>query len=442
MKHLPLKAVWVALVALLVVAAAVTTGWTLFKGDGRLLRGVTMSHQAISPNADGDGDAAVLRYEITRDALVSIYFENQPGERFYFRQDQPRGAGQYQVLFSGIVDGYRLPGELIQGEILTRLLQNGDYTWTITAVDKQNVSATINGRLTIADASATLPELRGFEIDRDVFTPNRDGIDDRALIQYELQKEANVRVYLLTPEGVEQPIAIMERDIPRGQPGRHYYDYEGGVDQGAAPPPDGTYPIVALAEDAEGQRIRVQQLLTIRYGGVPRADIVSPASGRALQLSATAVSLCDTVTFTLTVHNYGTTPIRTTGPMPGAIYDSDWNYNSLGWPTESGAWRVGIGYENELSNYPYRWAVGNLTDLEEIDGHYYLMPGQRAIVTGGIRMIGPLGERNPQPIWAGLIHEDVEISQFNNRVDRQALLIDLPDPGHRQRCEARAIPLR
>ena len=152
--------------------------------------------------------------------------------------------------------------------------------------------------------------------------------------------------------------------------------------------------------------------------------------------------LCDTITFTLTVQNYGTTPIRTTGPEPGTEYDSDWNYNSLGWHTESGAWRVAIGYENELSNYPYRWAIGNSEDLEKIGEHYYLMPGQRAVITGAIRVTGPFGDRNPQPIWAGLIHEDVEISQFNNRVDPQSILVDIPDDGTVIECSVREIPAR
>jgi hypothetical protein len=214
------------------------------------------------------------------------------------------------------------------------------------------------------------------------------------------------------------------------------------VDNGETPPPDGTYPIVAIAEDAEGQRVRVEKELTIQYGGVPRADIFSPPTGNTLQFSATAVPLCDTLTFTMTVENYGTTPIRTTGPEPGTVYDSDWNYNTLGWHTESGAWRVAIGFENELTNYPFRWAIGNPEDLEEIDGRLYLMPGQRATVTGGIRLVDVFGDRNPQPIWAGLIHEDVEISEFNNRVDPQDILVDLPDAANLVPCEEREIPAR
>jgi hypothetical protein len=53
-----------------------------------------------------------------------------------------------------------------------------------------------------------------------------------------------------------------------------------------------------------------------------------------------------------------------------------------------------------------------------------------------------LGDRNPQPLWAGFIHEDVEISQFNNRVDPNQILVDMPDENSLEECEAREIPLK
>ena len=64
--------------------------------------------------------ATLFQYELSRNATISIHLDNAAGDRFYFRQVKPRGAGAYEVLFSGIVDGYRLPGETIEGEILAR----------------------------------------------------------------------------------------------------------------------------------------------------------------------------------------------------------------------------------------------------------------------------------------------------------------------------------
>jgi hypothetical protein len=430
------------LIALLLVGAAVAVGWRLVNGDGSLLRDVVFDHGVITPNADGADDITRIHYYLARNANVSIYFENEAGERFYFRQDKERGAGQYEVLFSGVVDGYTLPEENIEGEILARLLPNGAYTWTVTATDKQGATERAQGQLVIDQADTALPELRNFTLDTPVFTPNRDGISDRVKPQFYLTKEvSSLRVFLLVDD-TEIPIPELEQDIPARMPGRHYYDYEGGVDNGATPPPDGTYPLIAIAEDLEGQKVKVEEQLTIQYGGVPRADIFSPPTGDTVQFSATAVPLCDTITITLTVENYGDTPIRTSGPPPGTVYDSNWNYNTLDWHTESGVWRVGIGFENELTNYPYRWAVGDVEDLEEIDGHYYLMPGQRAVVTGGIRVVDVFGDRNPQPMWAGLIHEDVEVAQFNSRVDPHEILVDIPDLANAQPCPERDAPVR
>jgi hypothetical protein len=37
-----------------------------------------------------------------------------------------------------------------------------------------------------------------------------------------------------------------------------------------------------------------------------------------------------------------------------------------------------------------------------------------------------VGARNPQYCWAGLIHEDVQISPVNDRVDAVPLFIEVP----------------
>lgn len=439
------KPILAAIVSVVLVLAAVAVGWRLVNGDNSLLRDVTVSEAQITPNADGDQDATQISYEISRNATVSISFENEAGAQFFFRREKQRGAGDYQVLFSGVVDGYLLPDENVEGEVLTRLLQDGAYTWTVTAVDDNGVTEQAQGAIDIVDADPVLPLIRNLTVwplSR-VFTPNRDGIDDRVQPQFWLEKDVDeVRVYLVTPDGIEVPISELERDTPADEMGYHVYDYAGGVDEGATPPDDGTYPLVVEARDEEGQRVRVEDELTIQFGGVPRADVYPPPAGDTVAWSATAVSLCETVTFTLTVRNYGQTPIRTSGPAPGLTYDSNWNYNTVGWPTESGVFRVGIGFENELSNYPYRWALGSLDDLEKIGDHYYLMPGARTVITGSIRVVDEFGVRNPQPMWAGLIHEDVEISEFNNRVDPVSMLVELPDDANRQACEPREIPVR
>lgn len=431
---------WVIGIAIVIVAVAIGVGWRLVRGDGSLLRAVSFADEVITPNADGTTDATVISYELARNARVSIYFEDEAGTNYYFRQEQPRGAGPFRVNFSGVVDGYLLPGESYEAVVIDRLLRDGTYAWYVTATEPSGYSETVSGRLDVRDADTELPEIRNFTLDRERFTPNQDGIGDEVVIDFFLPKAADVQVFLVLDDGSRLPISERPMERPPGEVGRHEFYYNGGIDRGAGPPPDGVYPVVAISEDLEGQKMRVESEVEIELGGVPYAHILSPVTGDTVDYSTTAVQVCDTLYFSVTVENYGETPIRTSGPPPGTVYDSDWNFNTVGYSTESGAWRIGIGFENALSDYPYRWGLGNRKDLTEIDGQYYLMPGQRSVITGGIRVVDRFGVRNPQPMWAGLIHEDVGISIFNNRVDPKQIQVDLPDANNMPDCEERPVP--
>ena len=204
--------------------------------------------------------------------------------------------------FGGVVEGSMLP--------------DGTYTWVVEATADNGETVTQKGNLVVRDADIEKPELEGFSVYPQVFTPNQDGIGDRVDVNYYLTKEAEVSVYLIAPDGeTRYPIAEVERDIKPGEPGFHTYDYEGGVDLGAEPPPDGLYTVYAEAVDTVGNRTIVTSTLTIAEGGVPRADIVSanvdfynPETGDKV------VPLGQTLAFTLTVENFGNVPIRTTGP--------------------------------------------------------------------------------------------------------------------------------
>jgi len=380
-----------------------------------LLTDVSVRPEVITPNADGLDDVTRITYRLSRSANLSIYLIDEAGERHYFRQNRRRSAGSYRVDFGGVVGG--------------RMLPDGRYTWVVEAVTDDGARARVEGPLVIRDADTQRPELRGFSVYPRVFTPNQDGKHDRVTINYYLTKEAEVSVYLIGPDGQKYPIAEKERDVEPGEPGFHTYDYEGGVDLGADPPPDGDYIVRAEAVDRVGNRTVVTSTLTIKDGGRPRADIVNadvdfynPETGDKV------VPLGGTLAFTLTVENTGLVPIRTTGPDSGTHYRSDQNFNTFGYYQSPGAWRVGIDYEGNPSYaYPYRWGLGHLKDLETrvIDGQtfYYLMPGQRVVVTGTIQIVDVPANKDLVYFWAGLIHEEVRIDPFNDYVDPQQIAI-------------------
>lgn len=190
--------IFAALAVALLVGAA---GYLLLRPPLPLLRDATFESISISPNADGQDDITFITYRLARPAQISIYLDNAAGERYYFRRDERRIAGDYRVAFSGVVGGYARPGEDIPGTIETRLIPNGQYTWTIAATNEdERVEKT--GALAVVKADTALPVIRSFEIAPDVFTPNQDGIGDRVNVNVYLEKDAALQVFLEDEQGL------------------------------------------------------------------------------------------------------------------------------------------------------------------------------------------------------------------------------------------------
>jgi hypothetical protein len=410
-----------------------------------LLYDVSISPDVISPNADGTDDATNIEYKLSRNASISIYFENADGERFYFRQERPRSAGEYRVQWGGTInERWWLENEFVSEAVESWVLSDGTYTWIIEATDQDGQSDRVEGQITLAGGDATVPELRKFTVALPEFTPNQDGLDDRTGVAYFLNKDVDsVQVYLFDPDkpDVRYPLEEQERTAAPGEEGYHYYDYDGGVDRGAEPPPDGTYVVVAEARDLAGHHVVVSSTLTIKEGGKPRAEVVNgeiqwASAVRSLEGTEIYLPLGSTLVFTTYIENYSRVPIRTSGPPPGTQYRSDQNYNTLAvemgqesYHQQAGVWRFGINFDTSATDFPYRWAVGKPEELrrEIIDGReqWFLDAGKRATVTGSIELVGPF-PRDAIYAWGGLIHEYVGINAENNYVDQVLIHIGQP----------------
>lgn len=456
--------IWIAIVTAIVALIAVLfVGQLLFNPSRPLIVTAAFDDEIISPNADGENDITRFQYEISANADVSLTFTDSTGAQYVFRQDERRIPGEYSVLFSGVVDGFTLAGEDIPGTIERRLLPNGDYTWELSAqaIDDDRVQVE-TGTLTIVSADVELPVISIFTISPQIFTPNQDGIDDRVNINTVLEKDVDfLRVYLLSEDGTEIPISARVEGRDEGEAGRHIFDYEGGVDLGADPPEDGLYQVFAVAQDLVGQRIVRQSELTIQAGGKPLAEIAPQAVGVDVvftvepyderyytdmttdgdfvaspdDVAANAANditmmIGDMLVFKLTVENYSETPIRTTYPPPGTVYQQDQRAATLRALDAAGSWRVGIECDTSTTTYPYRWALGTAETLEvetdPISGQefLYLPPGERAVVWGAVRMTTIEERANPQDCYAGLIHEGIAV--INNRVGARS--VELIDP--------------
>lgn len=454
-----LLTVLAALVALVIVMGI---GWVVLQPPLPLIADAGFDDPLISPNADGDNDLTTFRYSLARNAVVSLTFEDGDGNTFVFRDEQPRVPDDYSVLFSGIVDGYVLPGEDITSDIAQRLMPGGEYRWVLDAAAEDGETMRAEGTLTLADVDSRLPEISGFTLSPSRFSPNQDGIDDRVTIYAYLEKDANLTMYLLNEDGDRQYITEVNGTLNYGEAGLHEFDYDGGIDAGEDPPTDGDYVVVVEAEDAAGQLVRRTADLTIDQGGNPIGAIYPQSAGTTVfydtmpydetyftdvdhqgetipipvgiesTISDSEVVIQgDMLIFRLVVTNDGAVGLRTSGPPPGTVYQQDQRSSGIGWYDQSGVYRIGLECDTAKSSYPWRWAIGtddNLAVVEEGgETYYYLPPGEQAIVWGGVRLTEILPQRNPQPCWIGLIHEDVEIVQAN--VDRRWVEIQVgPEP--------------
>jgi hypothetical protein len=392
-------------------AAALVAGAACTAPGGPLLSGVAASPQTITPNGDGGAEVAEIVYHVSRPVSITIYLVDAAGARYDFRVNEPRPAGDYVAQFTGVIQSSvsLAPGFMVDQ---ARLLPNGSYRYIVQAVDAQGAKEEATGNLTVADGDPLAPEMVDYSVftpsfnrepppgsaGRIVFSPNRDGIADRIAVSFRLTKPSWAEVYLVRlgdPKMTRYPIS--ERQWYK-LAGTKNFDYEGGVDLGNTPPPNGDYLCIAEATDLLGNHTVVAQPITVADGGVPLAEIVSA------KFSPVTLPLGGLLRVEITVENIGPVSIRSKGPYSGTIYANTENFNAKSvnekadFYEEPGVFRVGVDYEgnSEGREYPYRWGFEG--DL--------LRPGERATVVGYIRIVGQVRPFNPN-FWVGLLHEQV-----------------------------------
>ncbi|ACM06109.1 N-acetylmuramoyl-L-alanine amidase [Thermomicrobium roseum] len=124
----------------------------------------------------------------------------------------------------------------------------------------------------------------------------------------------------------------------------------------------------------------------------PRAQLVSVTFTPASELYAGTLVRVDAV-----VRNVGPIELPTQGPPPGFIYDEGQTFDSVGFPKEEGAFRVGVDFEGNTGvPNPFRWGLPAP-----------LPPGQEATVTGFIRLRSVRSWR----LTASLVREYVRYEQ-------------------------------
>jgi hypothetical protein len=401
------------------------------------LADVSVKPSVLTPKADGQFDIARITYKLLQPANISIFLTDAAGQRYPLRDNVARIASPapYELLFNGVSNGMLLP--------------NGDYTWHIEGQGERGMQSA-SGLLKISSAGVAFPKISEMTLSTNTITPNRDAIDDHAYINIVIAQKAKLKVYVVAPTGARfevQRVEGLRRISAEGEleAGRYSYDYDGGIDLGADPPPDGAYILLAQTEDRIGQSDIVTAPLMIAQSGRPVAEIVTQPDGRGVIWAAKGpkvvrspnetdfitMALSETLYFTMAVRNVGIVPIRTGGPFdPNDCYSMDQNRYTKGFIQEPGAFRVGVDYDtNPGSDHPWRWGVGTLLDLDIVDHNgtklYYLAPGKQVVVSGCI-VFTHIPARNPFSVYASLIQEDVEILPINYHVSPVLIQLIVP----------------
>lgn len=432
-----ITAVRPAVLGVVVAIAALTGGC----GPAGLLGEVAVSPATVTPGADGPAGAAVITYEVRRDAVVTILFRDAAGREYPFRGARPRAPGTYQAQFTGT---YSPDPETRERKVLP----NGDYTVVVRAQASDGTTDERLARLRITGVDEGGLAFEELTVTPDTFSPNGDADRDETIIFYSLtQRPTRVDIFATDARGTSYLLVSWSRPAGTEAPDQPPRQRDSFVWDGTAAGrvlPDGTYTLHVVAQDRVGAVAEATRQVTIEHGGIPRLELVD------FQVKPTTVSLGGTVHVTLRVRNTGSVPVKTIGPPPGTPYRTDITFNCWANPADpgsplyyerSGVWRVGVMWTGAGLEYPARWGllpdgtkVGfdpteRLKPPEQVDYRRLcaveewraqtplLQPGQEVVITGTIQINLRIREVT---LWAGLEQGGVgfPVGQFKPQVVR------------------------
>lgn len=372
-------ALW-ALIALTLIA-------TGCRGSALLLA-VSLSSDRLSPNGDGVANEIFIDYSLARDSAVSIYFLDQQGKEYRFRNREPRSAGQFRARF----DGTYAPQEDSEER---RVMPQGSYTYVVLAEDARGTRDVRQGQIHIDAADTELPQIQELVVFPERISPNGDGEDDEAEISYKLSKPATVEIFVTDDQGNR---FLLEAPNKKGAA---FYSHRWNGTSGGKPLADGNYTLHLRASDGSGNVVEQRKAVAIEEAGTPRLEITE------VRFSPPAIPRGGLLKVEIRVKNVGNTYLRTLGPSPGTPYTTQMSYNSFkdasdpnGPPLyyeRAGYWRVGVGWNLADRPIPVRW--GLTRDLTP------LAPGQEATITGTLQVL--IDQTREVYFWASTVQEGV-----------------------------------
>jgi hypothetical protein len=392
MKQLPLIQI-LLFTALAILLAACTLGQPL------------LSNVQAEPDTlqVGNSDETInISYTIGQPAEVTMYVENDAGQRYDLRRDQPRAPADepYTLRFDGTVT---TDDPVLQ----RRLLPSGSYTVTVQAEGTDGSTAQQRVPITIQGSDVAMPNIENLVVMPETISPNADAIDDVTEITYRLPVTSTVDITIQTPGGQSFPLVSREEQEAAEQ--REVWN---GKRPDGALLPSGVYTYTVSAEDQYGNLAQRQGTIELANVGEPEATIIEA------RIAPEQVMLGGTITATIRVKNTGDVPIRTYGPPSGYTYTTDEVYSSIEggeYTAQAGGfWRVGMDWDANSGGgprrYPFRWALSERPPEEWAipNEEDWLMPGEEVEIVG--RVVVEQRETK-MSFYVGLIQDGVGFFQ-------------------------------
>lgn len=380
-------------------------------GQQETLSDVRTSSDVISPNSDGVDDSLTINYTIGTPATISVFIDDQAGQRYTLRDKQPRtpSGEPYSLVFDGTVQG-------TDPNILQRVLPDGTYTYTVEATPVDGgPTSTATGEIVVQDAADQPPSIEDLSV-TEQFSPNEDADEDVAYFTYRLPVTATVTINFTDQSNTQIPFISELAEGPFAQ--SHIWD---GSRPDGSLVSTGTYTYTITARDQIGNIVQ-------RQGQI---EVVSPGRSSAqvtfAQIAPVRVALGSEITMTVRVKNTGDVPIKTQGPPSGHLYSTDDIFSSIEdhkWDDKGGGfWRVALDWGGG-HGYPFRWAMSPrpMEQWAKPGEWDYLQPGEEVEITGRVRIEQ---REDRMQFYIGLAHEGVGYPV--NNVARTLVCVGIPN---------------
>ena len=380
-------------------------------GEGPTIAQFDVSGDVARPGGRGLAQPITIGYRLARAASVSALLRGQGGE-WPLRTAAPREPGEdYQLVFDGSVP---------TGDADRTVVGNGKYQLSLVALEPDGRRDERSAALEVAGGDAQPLQLDGPTLSLNTITPDGDGVDDEVRISFKLSKPAEVEVTAENDQGDRAAVlAPSRRDAGDGSV--LWDGSAGGRVFGGKRLPDGQYTVTVVARDDAGNVRQRQAPLRIANGGIERLEIAEVTIGPA------QIHLGDQLKIHVKVVNSGETVLRTMGPGPATLYHTNESFSTIKDPKTnqpyqltSGAWRVGLGWQDAPQELPLRWGL-----LASPDGT--IQPGGTTTVDAvvqvehGFEFDPPNGQPRQVRFWVGAIREGVGLA--TGRVGDQVVTI-------------------